>query len=213
MALVAPSRKCTLMLIITFAVLFMIFSNTQFRVREFLSIDESKPIAKQNWNIDNIECYVLKNMEREVITTHNCKQIFVSNNFIYIEKSILSRKINKICDECYWNDYLDILNYFKQNNSTNFVIMEDDAQFCNETITLLKLCYAKGLNCKLGNGATFNFFTRIDFELYNKTAPHYRKHIDWYLMELRFQTVSAKTVNHLGSSSIMHHNNGLIWRC
>lgn len=133
---------------------------------------------------------------------------------------------------CYLHDYLSVLHFLlleKERDQKSFVIMEgthfascvilhadspDDTQFCPLTVSMVKHCFILKENCKLGPGATFNFFFDVKVSaLYNATLLSQHSHIDWYLDEVKIFTKSDNTANHLEVESVMGHSNGVIRYC
>ena len=106
---------------------------------------------------------------------------------------------------------MSILRELWKQRISSFVLMEDDVFICPNVYEKLDECQKKRHNCKLGNGATFNYFYHYQFSSFTNSSNE--EHIDWHLQKIFAFDESAKLVNHLESESTLGHHNPEILLC
>lgn len=182
-----------------------------------------------------INCYVLHNVKRNSVLYDGCSNILVAGlvsrsllcfitlyclasagHRIYIDGNELTRKrsCRTYSAYCYKNDYVTVLEYFRQMRRPSVLLLEDDVLLCLEAVGALKDCYRRGLSCKLGDGATANYFHSLDTFAVNETAFESVDHVDLYLRRVHAFERSLRNVTHLRSRSTMSGaDSPLIHRC
>lgn len=138
------------------------------------------------------------------------KQVFLfcshTGHRIYVDGSEITRKrgCRTYSPYCYKHDYVTLLEYFRDVRRSNVLLLEDDVLLCLEAVAVLKDCYRRGVSCKLGDGATANYFHSLAAFVANETAFESVEFVDLYLRRVHAFATSVRNVTHIRSHSTMN---------
>jgi hypothetical protein len=139
--------------------------------------------------------------------------VLLQDDKIFVNDHTLKRSCLEYSERCYVDDYFALMRHFRELEYNDTLIIEDDVLLCPSTAAAILNCHRKHINCKLGSGATANYFVNFINVSTRSLRTSDAAHVDLVLRDLGLFTEVFGTVNHLNYVSTLGHKDGWIHRC